>query len=161
MGQNNENTENAQERMEEPRTFTQEELNAILQKRLGEQAAKFRDYEDLKAKAQKFDEIEDKAKSDLQKATERADALQRELEAMKKTETVRQIREAVAKEVGVPASLLTGDTKEACETQAKAIIEFAKPNNYPVVNDGGEVRNKPSGTTRDQFANWLKDIGGN
>jgi hypothetical protein len=161
MGQNNENTENTQERTEEPRTFTQEELNAIIQKRLGEQAAKYGDYEELKAKALKFDEIEDKAKSDLQKATERADALQRELEGMKKTESVRQIREEVSKEVGVPANLLTGDTKEACEAQAKAIIEFAKPGKYPIVNDRGEVRDTPSGTTREQFANWLEEVGGN
>ena len=37
------------------RTFTQEELNAIVGKRLAEEKSKFADYEDLKAKASKFD----------------------------------------------------------------------------------------------------------
>ena len=144
----------------EERTFTQAELNAIVQKRLGEQAAKFGNYEELKEKAQKFDEIEDKAKTELQKVTERADALQKELDSMKKADSVRKIREEVAKELGVPANLLNGDTKEECEAQAKGILSFAKPDAYPSVKDGGEVRNTGSGKTRDQFADWLKDING-
>ena len=144
----------------EERTFTQAELNAILQKRLGEQAAKFGNYEELKEKAQKFDEIEDKAKTELQKVTERADALQKELDSMKKADSVRKIREEVAKELGVPANLLNGDTKEECEAQAKGILSFAKPDAYPSVKDGGEVRNTGSGKTRDQFADWFNDING-
>ena len=124
-----ENTEmNVQEAAQtEERTFTQAELNAIVQKRLGEQAAKYGNYEELKEKALKFDEIEDKAKTELQKATERADALQKELEGMKKADAVRKIREEVSKETGVPAHLINGETKEQCEEQAKAIMTFAKP----------------------------------
>ena len=47
-----ENTEmNVQEAAQtEERTFTQAELNAIVQKRLGEQAAKYGNYEELKEK---------------------------------------------------------------------------------------------------------------
>ena len=47
-----ENTEmNVQEATQtEERTFTQAELNAIVQKRLGEQAAKYGNYEELKEK---------------------------------------------------------------------------------------------------------------
>ena len=157
-----ENTEvNTQEtKQTEEKTFTQAELNAIVQKRLGEQAAKYGDYEELKGKAQKFDEIEDKAKTELQKATERADALQKELDSMKKADSVRKIREEVSKSTGVPANLLNGDTKEDCEAQAKAIMSFAKPDAYPSVKDGGEVRNTGSGKTRDQFADWFNDING-
>ena len=91
-----ENTElNVQEATQtEERTFTQAELNAIVQKRIGEITAKYGNYEELKEKALKFDEIEDKAKTELQKVTERADALQKELESMKKADAVRKIREA-------------------------------------------------------------------
>ena len=157
-----ENTEvTAQEAVQtEERTFTQAELNAIVQKRLGEQAAKYGNYEELKEKALKFDEIEEQSKTELQKATERADALQKELDGMKKADTVRQIRESVAKETGVPAHLLHGETKEECEEMAKAIMSYAKPNAYPTVKDGGEVRNIGGGKTRDQFADWLNSLGG-
>ena len=159
-----ENTEVIQEQevTQEERTFTQAELNAIVQKRLGEQAAKYGNYEELKEKALKFDEIEDKAKSELQKVTERADALQKELDGMKKANSIREIRESVSKETGVPADLLYGETKEDCEAQAKSILEFTKPNAYPSIKDGGEVRNIKTGDTRDQFADWLnQSIGGN
>lgn len=124
----------------EERTFTQAELNAIVQERVRETTAKYENYEELKAKAQKYDTIEEEAKSELQKATERADALQTELEGMKKANTVRSIRAEVAEETGVPAHLLTAETKEACQEQAKAIMSFAKTERYPQVKDGGEVK---------------------
>ena len=144
----------------EERTFTQAELNAIVQKRIGEVSAKYGNFEELKEKAQKFDEIEEQSKSELQKANERAAALQKELDSMKQADSVRKIREEVATELGVPANLLTGGTKEECEAQAKGILSFAKTDAYPSVKDGGEVRNAPSGKTRDQFANWFNEING-
>ena len=158
-----ENTEiNVQEETQtEERTFTQAELNAIVQKRLGEQAAKYGNYEELKEKALKFDEIEEQSKTELQKVTERADALQKELDGWKKADSVRKIREEVATALGVPASLLNGETKEDCEEQANAIMTFAKPTSYPVVKDGGEASTHTgTGKTRDQFASWLSEMNG-
>lgn len=96
----------------------------------------------------------------LQEAIDRANGLQSELDTMKAAETVRLTREEVAKSVGVPAHLLTGETKEACEAQAKSILEFAKPSSYPSVPDGGEPTGTPKQTTRDQFANWFNEFNG-
>lgn len=144
----------------EERTFTQAELNAIVQKRIGEVSAKYGNYEELKEKALKFDKIEEESKSELQKATDRADALQKELDGMKKADSVRKIREEVAKDLGVPAHLLNGETKEECEAQAKGILSFAKPDAYPAVKDGGEARSTGTGKTRDQFANWFNELNG-
>lgn len=144
----------------EERTFTQAELNAIVQKRIGEVSAKYGNYEELKEKALKFDKIEEESKSELQKATDRADALQKELDGMKKADSVRKIREEVAKDLGVPAHLLNGETKEECEAQAKGILSFAKPDAYPAVKDGGEARSTATGKTRDQFANWFNELNG-
>ncbi len=137
----------------EEKTFTQAELNAIVQERVRETTAKYENYEELKEKAQKFDAIEEESKTELQKEKERADALQTELEGLKKADSVRKIRAEVAEETGVPAHLLTGETKESCQEQAKAIMSFAKPEGYPQVRDGGEVR-KTTGKqkTRDIFA---------
>lgn len=137
------------------KTFTQEELNSIVQKRIGEVNAKYANYEELKAKAEKFDSMDTE---ELQKANERVDALQNELNAMKQAESVRVIREEVSKSFGVPANLLTADTKEDCEAQAKNIVAFAKPKAYPRVKDGGEVGKVAAGTTREQFANWFGEM---
>lgn len=150
-----------EEHKNEEKTFTQAELNAIVQKRLGEEKAKYENYEELKAKALKFDELEEQNKSELQKANDKAEALQKEIDSMKKADEIRKVREEVSKELGVPTNLLNGATKEECEAQAKDILSFAKPKSYPSVKDGGEVQNKGTGGTRDQFANWFESLGGN
>lgn len=142
----------------EEKTFTQAELNAIVQSRVGELTDKYKNYEELKEKAQKFDALEEESKTELQKATEKADALEKELTSLKAANKVREIHEEVAKATGVPAHLLTGETKEACEAQAKAIMSFAKPEAFPVVPDGGEVRNTGhTGSAREQFADWANE----
>lgn len=146
-------------------TFTQDDVNRIVADRLSREREKYADYESIKEKAAKFDEAEEASKTELQKATERADKLQAQLECYQKAEKVRAIHEEVSKTSGVPAHLLTGETKEDCEAQAKAIMSFAKPEAFPVVPDGGEVRNTGhTGSAREQFAEWANEnfiTGGN
>jgi hypothetical protein len=137
------------------RTFTQDEVNAIVGKRLAEEKGKYSDYEDLKAKAAKYDEAEEANKSELQKATERAKSLEDELNNLKKAEEVRTVREKIASETGVPANLLTSDTEEACKAQAEAILAFSKPTSYPNVKDGGEVHHTTASKPEDQFKEWF------
>lgn len=151
------NTEVIQETEQTERTFTQAELNAIVQERVGETKAKYGDYEELKAKASKYDEQVEASKSELQKATERADSLQAELNALKSANEVRALREKVAKEKNIPANLLTGETEEDCIAQADAILSFAMPNAYPTVKDGGEVRKTLKKDTASQFADWFNE----
>ena len=139
------------------RTFTQEEVNAIVGKRLAEEKGKYSDYEEIKAKAAKFDEAEEANKSELQKAMERANNLEAELNGLKKSEEIRQTRERIATETGIPANLLTGDTEESCKAQAEAIKAFATPN-YPKVKDGGEVPRTTSGNAKADFAEYMTQI---
>lgn len=135
----------------EPKTFSQDDVNRIVANRV----AKYADYEQLKEKAAKFDAAEEANKTELQKAQERANGLQAELDAMKKADSIRAVRDEVSKETGVPASLLTAETKEDCTAQAQAIKAYATPG-YPQVKDGGEAP-KPTAKkdTRDQFADWI------
>lgn len=51
-------------------TFTQDQLDAIIKDRLGRQKAQFADYDDVKAKAAKLDEIESASKSELERERE-------------------------------------------------------------------------------------------
>ena len=131
-----------------PKTFTQDEVNAIIKKR-------FPDYKTLEQKAKKFDELEEASKSELQKATEKVTQLENELNGMKKAQEISGIRSAVAKELGIPSELLTADTKEDCEAQAKALLAFAGKKTYPSVRDSGEVSGQIKRSTRQQFADWL------
>lgn len=139
----------------EERTFTQAELNAIVANRVKEVSAKYGNYEELKEKAQKFDEQVEASKSDLQKATERADSLQAELDAIKNANEIKSMREEVASSTGVPASLLTGTNQEECEAQAQALLSWAKPNGYPKIPDGGDPIGIIKKPTRELFREWF------
>ena len=99
-----------------------------------------------------------KAKPDsVEEITARANALQAELDSMKRAEELRTMRAKVSNEHNVPAELLTGETEEACAEQAKAILAFAKPSGYPSLRDGGELHHVPESKTREKFAEWAKD----
>ena len=92
------------------KTFTQAELNAIVEARLARERDKYADYDSLKEKAGKYDEAEESKKTELQKATDKMSALQRELDALKSANTVRTIREKVAKDTQVPIECLINCT---------------------------------------------------
>ena len=139
------------EQPKEEKLFTQEQVNGFFNKRYSEMMSQMEEY---KAKAEKFDQMEEANKSELQKATERAQALEAELNSMKQAEAIRVIKTQVATETGVPAELLTGSTEEECKAQATAILSFAKPQAYPTVKDGGEVNNVGKLTPKQQFAEW-------
>ena len=145
---------------EPERTFTQTELDAIVRDRLQRERNKYADYDAYKEKAEKYDAAEEAQKSELQKVTERAEALQKQVDAMTHDATVREIRDRISGEIGVPANLLTADTEEDCKAQAQAILSFAQQSGYPAIRDAGEVRNIKTGSTREQFADWFKTING-
>lgn len=124
-------TENSGHTEESGKTFTQAEMNAIIEGRLAREREKYSDYDSLKEKAGKFDEIQEANKTEIQKANEKAEALAKELESLKASNTIKAAREKVAKETEVPVELLTGNDEESCKAQAEAILKFAKPKSYP------------------------------
>ena len=140
----------------EQKTFTQDELNAIVSDRVKREREKHADYAELKEKAMKLDQLEEASKSEIQKMTEKADRLQQELDQIRQAESIREIRAKVAAETGIPTNLLTGDTEEACKEQAEAIKAFAKPA-YPTLRDAGEVGGASGTSTAKQFAEWFNN----
>lgn len=127
------------------KTFTQTEVDQIVSERLKRDRAKRAD--DIAAAA-----------AEIEEAKANAAALESELNAMKEREAVRQMRDKVAAETGVPGNLLTGETEEECTAQAAKIMEFAVGKNagmYPRVPDSGEVTHTTPQTTRQQFADWF------
>ena len=128
---------------EPEKTFTQAELNAIVADRLSRERGKYSDYEELKSKAAQFDAAEEARKTELQKATEKAEALQKQLDEINQANSIRAMREKVAKETGLPADMmefLTGADEEACMAQAKKLVERVKASGFPTVKDSGESR---------------------
>lgn len=142
---------------QEEKTFTQEEVNSIVQERLFKERKKYENFDEYKEKASKFDEMEEANKSELQKANERALALEAELNNLKSANEIREIREKVSTETNVPSSLLTGNTEEECKAQAEAIKAYANPT-YPTLRDGGEVQITTKPSAKEDFKEWMRAI---
>lgn len=148
------NQENNNTNGTETKTFTQADLDRIVQERVNRERAKYEGFEELKAKAQKFDEQEEANKTELQKAQERATELEEKLKKREHEDSIREMKKKVADEMKIPADLLTGETEEACMEQAKAIMSFATSQGYPSVKDGGESNPSTKKTARDSFKEW-------
>ena len=88
--------------MADDKTFTQAEVDSIIEGRLAREHEKYADYDSLKDKAGKYDEMQAKGKTDLEKEKEKSSSLEAELNKLKKADTVRQAREKVAKDTSVP-----------------------------------------------------------
>lgn len=141
----------------ETKTFTQDEVNNIVAERLNRDRAKYADYESLKQKAEEFDKLQEANKTELQKATEKAEGLEKELAELKKANELQSIRQKISNETGVPVNLLTAETEDSIMEQAKAINAYATPNGYPKVKDGGEINATLKPSTRNQFADWINN----
>lgn len=68
---------------EAPRTFTQEEVNKFLGDERRRERAKFADYDDLKTKAARLQEIEDANKTEAQKQADKYAAIEAQLAELK------------------------------------------------------------------------------
>lgn len=141
----------------EAKTFTQEEVNAIVEKRLARaKSTPPADYEELKAKAAKLDELEEANKTELERATDalgKANAAASEWEAKYNGLMAEKERaEAVAKaasEHGVDAELLARMAGDVDENAAfLAAQEKARPK-FGDMHDGGEQ--PPVGQTLDDI----------
>lgn len=123
---------------------TQDDLNRIIKERVDRERAKFSDYNDLKSQASKYAEFEESQKSEVQRATERAEALERELNTIRTTEQIRTWKSQVAEATGVPADVLAGSTQEELTAHAeklKPLLEASRRG--PYVPSPGNIPDTP------------------
>lgn len=142
------------------KTFSQADIDRIVGERLYEEKKKYGDYEELKAKAAQFDEFQEKNKTELEKANEKAEKLQKELEGLKKQGEIAEIRAKVSKDTGVPAECLSGNDEESCKAQATAILAFAKPSGYPGAKKDTPNHNNSSSSNNDAMREFAHQFFG-
>ena len=99
---------------------SQDEFNRIITERVARERAKFAGFDDLKTKASEYDKLQEAAKSDLEKANERAEKAER----LAAEATTKALRSEIAQAKGVPAALLTGSTEDELNASADALIAF-------------------------------------
>lgn len=142
------------------KTFTQAEMDAIIEGRLAREKQKYADYESLKEKAGKYEELKNSSKTETEKMEEKMAELEKQLNTFTKEKTVGQIRDKVAAEMKVPANLLTGEDEETCKKQAEAILDFAKvKTNYPGTKKNDTKRQNVS-TEDDGMREFARQIFG-
>lgn len=144
---------------------SQEEFDRMVADRLNRERAKFADYDDLKAKAAKFDEADQASKSELQKAIERAESAEKAL-----TPAQSQVaRLEVALEKGLTATQakrLVGSTREELSADADELLADlgakpgAKPKQDPKKLHSGSSGSGDQTTGKERAAAALRQLRG-
>lgn len=99
---------------------SQEEFDEAIKGRITRERNKFADYDALKQKASKLDDIEQANKTELQREKEAREAAEKRAEQAEFT----ALRSEVARSKGVPSGSLTGTTKEELEASADELISW-------------------------------------
>lgn len=131
---------------------SQDALDKIVQARVARERAKFSDYDDLKAKADKLAQFEESQKSEAQRAQERLDAAEKRASELE----LKATRAEVAAAKGVPVALLSGSTQAELESAADALIQFkGSAPSGPIAPREGTPRNSNSEDPMREFARSL------
>lgn len=140
---------------------SQEDLNRVIADRISRERSKYSDYDDLKAKADRLDEIEAANKSEIEKANDKAAAAQREAEEAQ----AEALRWKVAARHGISDEdaelFLTGTDEDTLTKQAERLLERAsdritRGNHVP---REGTTTSKPKPNEMREFTRALFDRG--
>ena len=125
---------------------TQEDYDRITASIRHNVSKKFPDYEQLKEKAEKYDQLEESNKTELQKLQERAEAAEKKANALETEKQVEAWKKEVSSESGVPIEVLHGNTKEEIEAVAESVRHLFEKQTTPVVPGGATHQLPPDGS---------------
>lgn len=140
---------------------SQEELNRVIGERLKRVESKYADYDDLKAKADKYAEFEESQKTELQKALERAEAAEKARTEAEQT----ALKVRIATEEGVIPEVLTGSTEEEMRATAQKLKEWAsqgvrKPPSPKSLKSGSGGGDSAATSGKERAAQALRRLNG-
>ncbi|WP_305780014.1 capsid assembly scaffolding protein Gp46 family protein [Nocardia nova] len=101
---------------------TQADLDRIIGRRVAQERSKYSGFDDLKAKASKYDELEEAKKTNEQRLSDQLTAAQKRVEELE----LDKLRNTVAADKGLPAKFarrLTGTTREELEADADDLLD--------------------------------------
>ena len=133
---------------EEPRTFTQDEVNRLL----GRERAKYKGFSDLKKKAQAYEELKASQMSEEERQAKTIADLKAENERYRAAESKRRWVADVSKETGVPADVLglfDAESAEDLKAKAELVSDRFKKETVPVVPGDGIKPEISGGGKRD------------
>lgn len=139
------------------RTFTQEEVDRIINERLGRERGRKSDYEELKEKAGQTADLESK----LSKALEENEKLKSEAKQAEHEKELSAIRVEVAAKHGInDPSVLVGDDEKQIGDYAKRLMKvFADMRSRGIVAEQSARigHAKPKHSSREDFVNAMSN----
>lgn len=137
---------------------SQDDLNKVIGQRIAKVEAKYADYNDLRAKADEFDRAREAAKSDLEKAVERAEAAEARAAAYEAKEQRKSWAAEIVKESSVPAEALRGSTREEMQEHFDVLKQLvSKPAQKRVATPAGKPT---SGAGESRAVQALRELRG-
>lgn len=106
---------------------SQADLDRIIADRLSRERAKFADYDDLKTKASKYDQVTEAQKTAEQKAAEALAQAQAKVQEYQTREQVAKWKDEVSEKTGVPAKVLAGSSLEEIQAHAETLKPLIAP----------------------------------
>lgn len=110
-----------------PKTFTQEELDRVVQDRLKREREKYPDYDELKDKAARFDELDAASKTELERAQAAATA-----EKARADQAETRLREAARRQA------IVSEAAKAGAIDPDAVVALID-SNAVTIDDAGQV----------------------
>lgn len=142
---------------------SQADLDRMIADRVSRERAKYGDYQALKAKAAKFDEAEQQAMTDMQKAVARAEAAERRASELETRQQVADWAAEITKGSPIPAAALRGSSREELEAhfeQLRSLVPdppAVKGAVGPYVPSEGKAPAAPVGSSpAQQFADLIR-----
>jgi hypothetical protein len=120
----------------QPKTFTQEEVDRLMGDLRKKERARYAGYDEYKAAADELAKLKEKDKTELERATERAEAAEAKLAEREAAEAIALAAREVSKATGVPEEALRGSTREEIEAHAEVLKPFFAKGAAPSVNTG-------------------------
>lgn len=121
---------------------TQEAFDTAIKERIKrvreQEAKKYADYDDVKAKLKEFEDKAAAGQTDVEKLAALVNEYKGKFDAQEKAAVTDKARAKVAQSTGAPASLIVGDDEESMKRFAESVAAFAKKPAAPVAPDAGE-----------------------
>lgn len=110
---------------------SQSDLDRIIADRLSRERAKFADYDDLKAAADRLEQIEQENKSEAEKQADLIAELKSKVTDYETRDQIAEWKSEVSGSTGVPANVLAGTTLEEIQEHAETLKPFIAESTTP------------------------------
>lgn len=137
---------------QEPQSFTQEQVNALLAEQKRKITDRFSDYDEIKSRAEAAEQAAAEHQAAIEAANQRAEQAEQWKVEREKSDELAKVREDVAKEAGVPATALRGSSKEEFEAHAAELKPLLTGHLGPVIPSQGDFPDHPATDQADERA---------